>query len=596
MIQNLNLGPPLQGLPNLKTLGRDSKDARSDSFGKELRQKMNSDEAALPKTAQRPDTAALKVKTERIQSKPEEDDRLERKDPELPAEVGKPEKKMTQRNNREKAIKKFMDSFESEFEIPPTRLVEAIAKLDQSEQLKSPEETSDAVLAQLGLDEKDQDRARALYAALLVDLNKAPAAAPTALKPMLAEPPSSLASAVRERIQATSQQRDLLNLGVDDLNQKFWMKSDQQVLDSSDFGGDFDLDPSQNLNQELAFADGNSMDIPPHLKGQLAEKASPAMMAALAAQMAKTKANSSQKGEASTEAVETDTAEAGGAGLVKGSSSAFKNPNVSALTPPSAGDGGGSESGGFGQNGSQESFAKKMSVQKEGLKAEGKILQRADFKEALSKGLQTSLPGAGLALPKETLTTATVAAGATTAAMANMTPAEHETNVRQLMNQAQYLIKKGGGEVNVQMSPEGMGPVHLKVILQDGKVNVQMSAASDETKKALESSLADLKTSLAAHKLSVDHVKVDVVSGASTDTATNNQTNLNSNGQRENAKQFWNQFNENFGSQAQREALYDVTNTKGYRQPKKDPLQPIETAQARSRTAEGKGSGLNLVA
>ncbi len=125
---------------------------------------------------------------------------------------------------------------------------------------------------------------------------------------------------------------------------------------------------------------------------------------------------------------------------------------------------------------------------------------------------------------------------------------ENEAAVKQLMNQAQYLIKKGGGEMKVQMTPEGMGTIHLKVMLQDGKVNMQMSADTQEAKKAIESSLAELKTSLAAHKLSMENVKVDVVNATSTDTATQNQTNLNGQNQRDQTRQFWNQFNDNFGS------------------------------------------------
>jgi flagellar hook-length control protein FliK len=175
---------------------------------------------------------------------------------------------------------------------------------------------------------------------------------------------------------------------------------------------------------------------------------------------------------------------------------------------------------------------------------------------------------------------------------------ENEAAVKQLMNQAQYLIKKGGGEVNVQMTPEGMGTIHLKVMLQDGKVNLQMSADNQEAKKTIESSLVDLKNSLAAHKLSVENVKVETVNAAANDTAAQNQTNMNGQGQRDQTRQFWNQFNENFGNQGRREALTDFQATKGYGMKRRDPLQPIDSAGVKSsaRAVEGKGSGLNLVA
>jgi flagellar hook-length control protein FliK len=175
-------------------------------------------------------------------------------------------------------------------------------------------------------------------------------------------------------------------------------------------------------------------------------------------------------------------------------------------------------------------------------------------------------------------------------------PAENEAAVKQLMSQAQYLIKKGGGEMKVEMTPEGMGTVHLKVMMQDGKVNLQMATDTQEAKKTIENSLAELKTSLAAHKLSVENVKIDVVNNVSTDTATQNQPNANNgNGGREQTRQFWNQFNENFGSQGRRESFSDMPGLKSYGR-NRDPLTPIQTASERPRAMEGKGSGLNLVA
>jgi flagellar hook-length control protein FliK len=152
--------------------------------------------------------------------------------------------------------------------------------------------------------------------------------------------------------------------------------------------------------------------------------------------------------------------------------------------------------------------------------------------------------------------------------------------------------------MKVEMTPEGMGTIHLKVMLQDGKVNMQMSADTQEAKKTIESSLAELKTSLAAHKLSVENVKVDVVNSTSTDTATQNQTNMNGQHQRDQqTRQFWNQFNDNFGSQGRQESLMAFQQAnRGYGK-QRDPLQPIETAsKASGRTVEGKGSGINLVA
>ena len=172
-----------------------------------------------------------------------------------------------------------------------------------------------------------------------------------------------------------------------------------------------------------------------------------------------------------------------------------------------------------------------------------------------------------------------------------------DVNIRQIMNQAQYLIKKGGGEVKVEMSPEGLGQVHLKMAIIDGKVSMQMATETKEAKQAIENGMSDLKSSLAAHKLSVDHVKVDVVSASGAGSATDNSPQFQQPDQRD-TRQFWNQFQENFGNRSQREGYTDAPGLKGYGTQRRDPLAGVEgtTSSEKSRDVEGKGSGLNLVA
>lgn len=166
------------------------------------------------------------------------------------------------------------------------------------------------------------------------------------------------------------------------------------------------------------------------------------------------------------------------------------------------------------------------------------------------------------------------------------------------MNQAQYLVKKGGGEVSVKMTPEGLGQIHLKIEMVDGKVQMQMLTENKETKKILESNMSDLKDHLSSHKLSVESIKIDSVQGASTDVGTRNQNSSdmsqNQNQDRQ-TKQFWNQFQDQFGRGSQREALFDNPKVKGYVQKKSDPIAPAETVGTAS-VSSTKSKGLNLVA
>jgi flagellar hook-length control protein FliK len=97
-------------------------------------------------------------------------------------------------------------------------------------------------------------------------------------------------------------------------------------------------------------------------------------------------------------------------------------------------------------------------------------------------------------------------AGTTSSAFAvtaEHTEAENAKNVREIMQQTQFLMKKGGGEAKVTLNPEGLGQIQLKVATEGEQVHVDMVAESAEAKKLLEKGLGDLKATLASHKLNV---------------------------------------------------------------------------------------------
>nr|BFD68479.1 hypothetical protein HAGR004_35010 [Bdellovibrio sp. HAGR004] len=600
--------PPMAGATELKsppgrTGDKDFKGSGSDSsFGKALEEKITS---KSPKEAKESPQREVKAKNE----KPEQTEAKKGKEPEVSQSDGKIEKKGTVRQQK---IKEFMDSFESEFEISPTRLVEAMAQLDDTQLVQSPEDTAEAVIAQLGLPEEDADKAQAMYASLLVQLQQAPVPAKA---PQFTIGTGVTQQGMQMRVDQAQAKQDLLGATVDRLNQKFWKSPEPQSAAMSHL----DAGMMQNMNlDEASFAEPTELplvedmalpemppqapmaklpELPPHLQGQMQEVMSPALLAALAAK----KAAEAQAAQG-TGVAESMAASEEGAELMAEFTQALKAPEApkvptsQSLNPLQVqakmqdlmrNESQGSmmqQSNNFMQQGTgseKEAVVDKMNI------------KSADFKQSL-QGLEgihgAPIKGETLSVP----TSAAPVAGMAPQGQAN--PAENEAAVKQLMNQAQYLIKRGGGEMKVQMTPEGMGTIHLKVMLQDGKVNLQMSADTQEAKKTIESSLAELKTSLAAHKLSMENVKVDVVNSTSADTATQNQTNMNGNQQRDQARQFWNQFNENFGSQGRRESLTDMPSLKGYGG-RRDPLQPIETrSTAPARKVEGKGSGLNLVA
>jgi flagellar hook-length control protein FliK len=129
-----------------------------------------------------------------------------------------------------------------------------------------------------------------------------------------------------------------------------------------------------------------------------------------------------------------------------------------------------------------------------------------------------------------------------------------DANIHEIMNQAQYLVKKGGGEVTVKMTPEGMGEVQLKVLLQNGKLNIEMQTQDKSVKKLIEESLTELKSGLAAHRLSLEHVKIDSVNATNTDNNAQMQSNLNQhNGGENRGREFWNGFQGNMNNPSSRQ-------------------------------------------
>ena len=128
---------------------------------------------------------------------------------------------------------------------------------------------------------------------------------------------------------------------------------------------------------------------------------------------------------------------------------------------------------------------------------------------------------------------------------AQMLEKNHDENIQKVMNQAQYLVKQGGGEMKVSMSPDGLAEVQLKVMLQDGKVNIEMRTHDKTVKKMMEDSLTELKSGLAAHNLSVEHVKINTVTATNTDNSAQFQSNWNQGGGEQQQREYWNQFQDN---------------------------------------------------
>lgn len=169
------------------------------------------------------------------------------------------------------------------------------------------------------------------------------------------------------------------------------------------------------------------------------------------------------------------------------------------------------------------------------------------------------------------------------------TEAEQAQNVKEVVTQANLLVKNGGGEMKVTLNPEGMGQVNLKVAVNDGQVAVEMVTESDEAKKILEKGLGELKATLASHKLNVDHVKVDLAG-----EVMKQFDHAHDEAQRQSAQNFMEQFrNQN---QSWRQSFFDVPGGRSSRHPNEAGPQDELTQVQSSSNKKSASRRLDLVA
>ena len=198
MINIVGVGPPLGGMTDLKSVKTDSNDDQlkgTSSFADALKEK----------TLERTD---IKGKVKEVADR--DGPRYEKSEGEIKEKV--PSLGITTKKTqlaREKEIQKFMDSFESEFGISPTRLVEAMAQLKTENLQKPPEVTAEDFISSLGLKDEDQVKAKEMYMGFLLNLQtieqtpRAPLAVPV-------NPDNLLKAQMNERFVTHQGKKDVL--------------------------------------------------------------------------------------------------------------------------------------------------------------------------------------------------------------------------------------------------------------------------------------------------------------------------------------------------------------------------------------------------
>ncbi len=580
--------------PTLNVPVPDSKDRNSETQGKNFSDVLDSkSERATkkedivkgqPDKAQTQNNSVRSQKTEnkgRVES--QEDSENQTESPPDP-KVMDPRTSAT-REQRDRAIRKFMDSFESEFGIPPEEMVEAMSQLTAQDLDKPPEKTVDTLIANLDLDSQDEAEAKKMYMGLVVELKQIDTrvALPRAHDDML----SQLSA---QRFQLSADKKEMIGSQVQGLSDKFWMRGAQ---------AEKTMTPEVNQLQVREFLNKMITAESAGIELDQAEAVSPEMMSStenLLKQLKSEKLNEFSKEDSSDLSLEGET------------SFMAESSGMKALTQnlKSQGSNADNQQDQEQANLGQEVPLSKPAISQEAVQAEFKRLGIKPIEQMQTKKLVKADVEAMLSLDAGSMsqvkidTSNSILPTLSLQPTVDLSPVQKTENIQQIMNQAQILLKDGGGEVKVEMTPEGMGSIQMKLRVLDGKVQLQMNTETKEAKKMIESSMNDLKQSLAAHQLSMDLVKVDVVHQASSSQNTQNDLqnqmqNFMNHQQRDGTKQFWQQFNENFGNRQAREAFIDAQNIKS---PVKNQTLPgfdATSSNSRART-DGRGKSLNLVA
>lgn len=463
---------------------------------------------------------------------------------------------------RQEAMENFIQKMNDELGIPPQKLLQAFAKLDDQAMQESPEESMGQLMANLGLDEAGEAKAAALYRDLLKTTGDS----------LVNERLAGLDSSVNFDVMSP---RDSalrkLNTSLDDLNDSFFKKDAgdakkaQKDLEAMDLAiAKMMRDPQAQTaplaNAQALAAQDSEGDADAAAALDSSQQDLLAALGALNAQPAEI-AQAQSEGDG-------DLADLLGQRQEQGSVKATKSSLKSAFAEEMA-----------------EHVAKADKDETvdadSALKPEAKI----DPQAAVNPDLQTA-PGT----PKAVLGPADMMMGK------QPTAKDEQENVKELIKQAQIMVKRGGGEMKMEMKPEGMGSIHLRVNVENGQVNVQMLTESESAKHLLEKGLHELKSNLAQHELKVQSMTVDVgndVKNQMDQQATQDQA-------RQRAQQFAQDFMGSFRDEQQgfRQGFLENRGWKSYARGAKGPdsIQPEQVERAASASRRDTSKRLNLVA
>ncbi len=436
---------------------------------------------------------------------------------------------------RSSSMQDFLSQMKSEFGIQPDAVIKAFANLSPDALAASPEESAQELLAGLGLKPEQMPKAERMYRDMLNVTGE------SALSETLAGVGAGVTMKVLSEQEVALEK---LQKSITSLNDSFAIRAPA-------------ADPTV-IPIDSAMADAGAAAIESTIPSQTKRDIGASLKDAL------------ESSDSSSSATQGQVLSDLGIASVLASSSA----GASTMNGRNSGDGQASQDSGKGAS--------------------------RPVSDNKLESIESALRDAGFAMPSVSEKPATpLAAGTSTAlatAMMNQSDdASMKANAQDVVRNAQLLMRNGGGEMKMQLKPEGVGEINLKVSVKNGQVAVQMLTESDSAKKLLENGIEDLKTSLAQNKLHVDALKIEVGTEMSKQRFEQSQQESGREQARQLAQDFLGSFRQD--REAFRQGFADQSGFRSYGQPRRPtPPEMEQVASASNLNKEKNSRRLDLVA
>ncbi|MCC6278008.1 MAG: flagellar hook-length control protein FliK [Oligoflexia bacterium] len=251
-----------------------------------------------------------------------------------------------------------------------------------------------------------------------------------------------------------------------------------------------ELAPSQPMDPKLAFAASG---------GALAGQMRGQVDAPVSSQARVATQHYSKVAKLAPEAVETSRAPVGG---IEGSQVSAPQPDVNAIQQPAE------LNNPFSQGSTDQGAKGEFGSSAEGFDRE--LVKDSIEVKAGSSGSHDAPSGLSHVKPHGPLLASAGGVAQATDQLAPLTPQAKQEAVQNILNQAQLMAQKGGGEMKMTLKPDHLGEIQLHVAVDGNQVEVKMATQNSHTKQLIESHASELRHGLASQNFSMEKLDVTV--------------------------------------------------------------------------------------